>query len=315
MNKNQLLEAKKIKKWKKIVLIVVAFPIMTVSGLIINISADNAHQMVTNPLEERGQLTRSPADYGIAYQDIKLLTEDGLTLAAWYVPSQNGAAVIAIHGYKSNRESMLEEADMLFRHGYGVLLFDMRSHGESEGEVLRFGVDEMQDFEAAYQYLLTRPEVDRDRIGLMGNSNGAAMSILYAAQNPAIKALVAQSAYASLQDEIATGVEYFGGVPAFPFAPLIQFFAEREVDIRAKDIAPIAVIDQISPRPILILQGGADEAIPTDSGQRLYDAAEPPKELWFEPSVGHTDFDTDFPVVFEARLIAFFDRYLLGLVE
>ena len=304
-----------MKKWKKIVLIAIGVLAMGVSGVILNISADTAHDMVTNPIEDRDPLTESPADYGIAYEDIELLTEDGVRLAAWYVPSQNGAAVIAIHGYKSNRESMLEETDMLFRHGYGVLLFDMRSHGESEGEVLRFGVDELQDFEAAYQYLLTRPDVDSDRIGLIGNSNGAAMSILYAAQNPGIKALVAHSAYASLQDEIATGVEQFGGVPAFPFAPLIQFFAEREVDIRAKDIAPIAVIDQISPRPILILQGGADQYIPTDSGQRLYDAARMPKELWFDPLVGHTDFDSDYPIEFEARIIAFFDQYLLGIVE
>ncbi|MEK6256274.1 MAG: alpha/beta hydrolase [Chloroflexota bacterium] len=304
-----------MKKWKRIVIITIVVLALVASGMILNISADKAHEMVTNPLEERDPITRSPADYGIAFEEITLLTEDGLSLAAWYIPSQNGAAVIAVHGYKSNRESLLEETDMLHRHGYGVLLFDMRSHGESEGEILRFGVDELQDFEAAYQYLLTRVDVDPARIGLIGSSNGGAMSILYTAQNPEIKALVAHSAYVSLQDEIATGVEHFGGVPAFPFAPLIQFFAEREVDIRAKDIAPIAVIDQISPRPILILQGGADVAIPTDSGQRLYDEAEMPKELWFEPSVGHTDFDDDLPGDFEARIIAFFDKFLLGEAE
>ena len=84
----------------------------------------------------------------------------------------------------------------------------------------KFGVDEVQDFEAAFQFLISRPEVDSERIGLIGNSNGGAISILYAAQNPRIKAVVTHSAYATLQDQIAKGVEELAGLPAFPFASL-----------------------------------------------------------------------------------------------
>lgn len=293
-----------------LVTIFVAVPIV-----VLDLSATAAHHMITNPIEGRVSPLRTPAEYDIEYETLELQTEDGLRLAAWYIPSKNGAVVIAVHGYKSNRESMLGETDMLVRHGFGVLLFDSRAHGDSDGETIRFGAVEMYDFEAAYQYLLTRPDVDPNRIGLIGSSNGGAMSILYAAQNPGIKALVTDSAYAALEDEIAIGVAVYTILPAFPFAPFVQYFAEREAGFSAKDISPVAVISQISPNATLIVQGGKDDTIPVESGQQLYDAAGMPKKLWFVPSANHTSIDADYPLEYENRIISFFNRYLLEIVE
>ena len=59
------------------------------------------------------------------------------------------------------------------------------------------------------------------------------------------------------------------------------------------------------------MQGGADVVISATSGQRLYDAAGEPKELWFEPDLGHVDFDSEMADEFERRVIGFFDHYLL----
>ena len=307
---------KKAKKTHRLIIFTIVVTIfVAVPYVILDLSATAAHYMITNPIEGRVSPRRNPAEYGIDYETIELKTEDGMRLAAWYIPSKNGAAVIAVHGYKSNRESMVEETDMLARHGYGVLLFDSRAHGDSEGEMIRFGAVEMYDFEAAYQYLLTLPDVNPNKIGLIGSSNGGAMSILYAAQNPGISAVVVDSAYASLQDEIAVGISVYTILPAFPFTPFVQFFAEREAGFHAWDISPVAVISKISPRPILIIQGGKDDNIPVGSGQQLFDAAKIPKELWFIPSARHTTADADFPLEYEARIIAFFDRYLLNVVD
>lgn len=304
-----------MKKRKQIIFAVINLVLLLSLGLVLKISFQAAHFMITNPIDERQMITQSPLDHGLAYSDITLQTRDGLRLAAWYIPSQNGAAVILAHGYKSNRISMLEETNMLARHGYGVLLFDSRAHGESEGETIRFGAVEMADFEAAYQFLLAQPAVDPTRIGLLGSSNGGAMSILYAAQNPGIAALVADSAYASLEDEIAIGVQVYANLPAMPFAPIVRMFAELEANISAQDISPIAVIAAISPRPILIIQGGEDGNIPVESGQQLFDAALFPKELWYVPLSRHTTIDTDYPDEYEDRIISFFDQYLLGAVD
>ncbi len=77
-------------------------------------------------------------------------------------------------------------------------------------------------------------------------------------------------------------------------------------------MAPINHIAEISPRPVFLMQGGSDTTIPTDSGQRLYDAAREPKELWFDPELGHVQFDAKRPEEYERRVIEFFDKYLLS---
>jgi len=93
---------------------------------------------------------------------------------------------------------------------------------------------------------------------------------------------------------------------------MIRFFAEREAGFNAGEVAAIAHIGEISSRPVFLLQGGADTTVPPNSGQKLYDAAGEPRELWFDPKLGHVEFDTKRADEYEARVVAFFDRYLLG---
>ena len=259
------------------------------------IASQQADQLIYHPLDERSPLEESPADYDLEYKDVPLTSSDGLDLAAWYIPSQNGAAVIAQHGYLSDRSGMLPEADMLVRHGYGVIMVDLRAHGNSDGDLITFGKKEVLDVEAAYEYLLTRPEVDPDRIGALGSSMGASIVLLHTAQNPEIKAVVADSAFSSMRDTVETSIAFFTGLPPFPFAPMIVFFAERKTGFSIDDVAAVDHIGAISPRPVFLMQGGTDTVISTDSGQRLYDAAGEPKELWFDPELGHVQFVAEKP--------------------
>jgi fermentation-respiration switch protein FrsA (DUF1100 family) len=216
------------------------------------------------------------------------------------------------HGYKANRDEMLNEAAMMYQHGYGVLITSIRAHDYSDGETITFGKNEIQDIDAWYKYLVARTDIDPEKIGILGNSFGGMLAIEYAAQNQNIKAVVADSAFSSLNDTVATSVKFFTGLPEFPFVPLIVFWAERETGFKAADIDATKWIAQISPRPVFLMQGGADIVISASSGQRLYDAAREPKILWYEPALGHVGFDSQMAVEFEARLAAFFDQYLLG---
>jgi fermentation-respiration switch protein FrsA (DUF1100 family) len=301
-----------VKRWQKVAVGVVGLILVVLFAGLMIVSRSEALDLVTHSMDERDPIDQTPADFGLAYDDVTVTTPDGLKLVGWYVPSQNGAAIMAQHGYTSDRIELLEEAAMLNKHGYGVLLTTVRAHDLSEGELISFGFYEMQDLEAWYQHLLTRGDVDPDRIGLLGNSMGGSLVIQYAVQNKDIRATVAHSAFSSLDDTVATSIEYFTDLPAFPFAPAIVFWAEQEVGFNSSEVSAKTWISNLSPRPVLLLHGGADTVISAESGQLLYDAAGEPKELWFEPELGHTEFDTSLPEQYEMRVVGFFDRYLLG---
>ncbi|MBN2004765.1 MAG: alpha/beta hydrolase [Anaerolineae bacterium] len=301
-----------MKLWRRILLTLIAVVLVAAVGALLWITRSQAHGLVTHPMDERPPLAKTPADYGLPYEEVSVTTADGLKLVGWYIPSQNGALVMAQHGYKVNRTDLLPEAEMLYKSGYGVLLMSIRAHDLSDGEYITLGYKEMQDLDAWYQYVLTRDDVDPECIGIIGNSMGGALAIQYASQNKNIKAVVAHSAFATFDDTIATTLKFYTGLPPFPFVPMILFWANQETHQDFTKARAVDWIGDISPRPVFLLQGGADQQISPNSGQMLYDAAGEPKELWFDPELGHTEFTEKRTEEFETRLIAFYDKYLLG---
>ena len=299
-----------MKPWHKRLLIAVASLSLLAAGRLLGVAWQQADKLLTNPLATRRLPQRSPADFGLPYREISLLSADGLRLVAWYVPGRNGALVIAQHGYKSQRGEMLQQAAILARHGYGVLLPALRSHDRSEGELITFGLKEVDDLEAWFRYGQHLPGVAADRVGLLGNSLGGVLAIELAARNPSVKAVVAHSAFSSLTDTIDISVTHYTGLRPFPFASLIRFWAEQRLGMSIAAVDAKRWIGRISPRPVLILQGGADSNIAVNSGALLYAAAGEPKTLWYEPALGHVAFDQDLPAVYERRVVAFFDCYL-----
>jgi fermentation-respiration switch protein FrsA (DUF1100 family) len=271
-----------------------------------------AHRLITNPISTRSLPGARPIDYGLVYEDVAVTTPDGLRLAGWYVAPRNGVLILLQHGYKSHRGEMLNEAAMLARHGYGSLLMSVRAHDMSDGELITFGQREMLDLQAWFDLARRRPDAGAVRFGMIGNSLGGSLAIQFAATHPEIAAVVANSAFSSLRDTVDTSVRYFTGLPPFPFAPLITFWAEREGQFRTDDVDATRWIGRLSPRPVLLMQGGQDIVISRDSGRRLYEAAREPKFLWFDAALGHTKFDTVRPEEYEQRVVGLFDRYLLN---
>jgi len=269
-----------------------------------------AHELMTNPINLRRMSTDTPAAYQLAYEDVSVTTSDGLKLVGWYLPSKNGAALIVQHGYKDSRDLMLKVSALFNQHGYGVLIDAVRAHDGSEGELITFGHNEMKDLDAFYRYLAARPDVDPNRIGMFGVSMGGSLTIQYAAENPAVRAVAVDCAFSSMTDTVATSVTFFTGLPAFPFAPMILFWSERLGGFRAQDIDAKLWIGRISPRPVLLMQGGADVVVSPESGRKLYEAAREPKELWFDPALGHVQFFAKHADEFERRVVGFYDHYL-----
>lgn len=296
--------------WRRMVAAVLLLALAGVSGAVGWRTRVEAHRLISNPIETRRLPDRAPIDFGVIYDDVAITTDDGLRLTAWSIPSQNGALVIAQHGYKSSRGEMLNEAAMLHKHGYGVLIPALRAHDMSDGSIISFGGREVGDLQRWVDFAASLPEVDPGRIGMLGNSLGGALVIEAAARTPSVRAVATNAAFSSLSDTLDTSVRFFTGMPPFPFAPLIAFWAEQATGIRVSDVDATRSIGRISPRPVLLMQGGADEVISTTSGQRLYDAAGQPKSLWFDEQVGHARFDTARPAEYERRVIGLFDAAL-----
>jgi fermentation-respiration switch protein FrsA (DUF1100 family) len=299
-----------MKRWLRIAGAAAAIAAIAALVSLSVVTRRRAHELITNPVGTRNVPIRTPAAEGLPYDDVTVTTADGLRLAGWYVPSATGAVVIALHGYKGSRGEMLNEAAMLHAHGYGVLLSSFRAHDRSDGDLITFGLKEMQDMDAWFGWLTSRPDVDPGRVGMLGNSLGGTLAIAYAADHATVRAVVANSAFSSLDDTIETSIRFFTGLPPFPFAPMIVFWAEREAGFSADAVDAKRWIGRLSPRPILLMQGGKDSVISRESGQRLYDAAGEPRELWFDPDIRHTGFDTARAAEYERRVIAFFDRHL-----
>ncbi len=292
----------------------IAFPILVLllvgAGIVAYRTRAEATRLLTNPPKTRMRPAQTPRNFGMPYDTVTVTTSDGLKLVGWWVPSRNGAAIIAQHGYKASRGEMLNEAAMLYRRGFGVLLSTMRGHDQSEGERITLGRLEMDDFAAWFRFVTTQPGVDARRVGILGNSLGGTLAIQFAAQTREVAAVVAQSPFSSLSDTLETSIRFFTGLPTFPFAPMIAFWAERQAGVRIEDVDATRWIARLSPRPVFLLQGGADVVVSAASGQRLYDAAGEPKELWFDPKVGHSAFDGVRASEYERRVGGFFDRYL-----
>jgi hypothetical protein len=264
--------------------------------------------LTTNPVSTHKVSKRTPADEHMAFVDAGVTTPDGLKLVGWYVPGTNGAAIIFVHGYKNDRASMLGAAAMYHKHGYGALIIALRGHDRSDGDRITFGHFELQDVDAWYRFVSQQPNVDPKRIAILGVSMGGAISIQYAAKNPAIAALVADSAFSSMDDTIATSVRHFTGLPPFPFASLIGFWIREGTGLTREEADAKTAITKISPRPVFLMQGGADTTISPDSGQLLYDAAREPKELWFDPALDHAKFFDQRRDEYERRVVGFMDR-------
>ena len=258
---------------------------------------------------ERKPNTQSPADFGIVdYENVTFSTSDNITLKGWYIAPKNNAIVVFVHGHRSNRSQYLRYLEMVYAQGYGALLFDLRNHGESGGTLTTLGLKETEDAENAVRFALSR--VPNAHIALYGHSMGAGVSLLAAAETPEVDAVIVESPFTSLEDNINDGVRELTGLPPFPFAPLVVFFAEWQVGNGLRTVRPIDAIGKISPRPVLLVHGEKDLVFSANNSRKLFAAAKEPKELYIIPDVGHAGFLDAKPNRFPKTVLTFLDTYL-----
>jgi MYXO-CTERM domain-containing protein len=244
------------------------------------------------------------ADLGAAYEDVEFTTSDGLRLQGWFVPSRNGATVIVFPG----RSGPQKQARMLVRHGYGVLLFDRRGEGASEGDPNAFGWNGERDLDAAAAYLRGRTDVDPQRIGGIGLSVGGEMLIHAAAHSDAFKAVVSEGASGqSIRDGLANGdtLDAFLGGGAVSLATAVFTNVLPPPSLKSE-------VSKIAPNGVFLVYGEKGQnGTETKPNKGFYAAAGNPKKIWEVPGSQHIAGITTRPQEYELRVVAFFDRALL----
>ena len=247
-------------------------------------------------------------------QRVTFPSREGTQRVGWFVPGSNGATVVLLHGYRCDKREMLPHASFLHDAGYSVLLFDFRNRGESAGDAVTLGYYERQDALGAVDYLKTRGDVDAKRIGVLGVSMGGATAVLAAAVGPDLRAVVTESAFRTADSSIEEAFTHFIHLPRFPYAPITTQIIQWRLGVKTSAVSPQRDIARISPRPVFIIHGLADETISPDNARDLYAAAGQPKELWLVPGSGHAHAVDVAHDEYVRRVTRFFDNNL-GVVK
>ena len=228
-------------------------------------------------------------------------------LRGWYVEHEapRGCVILA-HASRKDRRAMLGRARFLHDAGYGVMLYDARAHGESDGGAT-FGYLEAHDARAAVTEIRRRCSA---AIGYIGVSLGGAAAVLGAAPI-GVSAVVLEAVYGRLQDAIANRIELYVGSLGRPLTPLLLWQVEPRLGFDPYQLNPLDRIAEIG-APLLLIAGTADQRTRRRESRLLFDRARPPKELWLIDDAAHVDFHRYAGEEYERRILEFLGQYLGG---
>lgn len=289
-----------------------------VAGLLTAYVAASAYMAYSLTRVKRVPVRLTPKQAGLSYENVAFSSRaDPIRLKGWYIPHDNPTGwIILVHGEQGNRADSPVNAMGLIRDlhqaGFGLLMFDLRSHGESEGEGTSLGYFERRDLEGAIDFLLSR-DVPKDRIGLLGFGLGASLAIMVAREESGLAGVVADSAFARLSDLVRRGRTPSRGYPTF-FMPGLFVLSRLLYGSDIGKVKPVEAVKEIS-FPVFFVHGMEDTVIPFSHSRQLWQASpNPDSQLWLIPGVGHLRAYTTFPQQYVNRIATYF-RQAVGAVR
>ena len=222
---------------------------------------------------ERIVETRTPADAGMHHEDVRIATENGKSIFGWFVPlnqETKGPAVVLLHGWGGNAETLLPLALPLNKAGFAVLMMDSRCHGRSDEDSFSSMPRFAEDLGHAIDWLKCRENIDPSRVAVVGHSVGAAACLLSASRRADIAAVVSIAAFTH---PVAMMRRWFAGkrIPYIPFGWLMLRYVEWVIGHRFDAIAPINTIRRVR-CPTLLVHGGEDTIVPVSEAQAIHAA-------------------------------------------
>jgi uncharacterized protein len=227
----------------------------------------------------------TPSQLGYAYQDVSFRDHAGLTLRGWWIPGSAHRTVVMVHGWTSSRAEPMNKAGYLIDAGYNVLVFDLRGHGQSDGDYTTLGLTEPDDVASAVAFARSR---DPGPIALLGYSMGGALSVETGARDADVTAVIEDSGYGSLANVFRAGFQRETGLPAMPFGLPLVAIGQVDLHVQLSAVRPVLDAARLH-KPLLAIVGTADRVVPPSEGFDIFRAAAGPKQLLVVPGAGHVD--------------------------
>ncbi|MCT3048686.1 alpha/beta hydrolase [Leuconostoc mesenteroides] len=239
-------------------------------------------------------------------------TSDNLKLIAWYVPAEKktGKTAILAHGWHNNKTTMAIYGELFHELGYNVLIPDNRAHGDSQGEMIGYGWLDRRDYIGWLNQILENNGQKSD-IVMYGMSMGAATVLSTSGENDLpnqVKAIIADSSYTSVIEEIKHEAGDMYGLPWFPLVNVVSGISKVRAGYSYEEASPLRQVEK-NTRPTFFIQGGADTFVPTKMVYPLYNASRGPKQLWITKGSKHVQSFHDYPVAYRSKIKAFLEKY------
>ena len=248
----------------------------------------------------------APSARGWAYENVAFKDSAGLTLRGWWIPGTNHKTIVMVHGWTSSRQEPMGRSGYLHDAGYNLLLFDLRGHGQSDGNYTTIGWLEPDDVRAAVSYARQR---DSGPIALLGYSMGASTVVEEAARDPRVSAVIEDSGFDTLANVFGVYFQRMTMLPSVPFDQLVIALGQLDLHFKISAVRPVDAARRLH-TPVLAIIGSADRTVPPAEGMDLFHAFAGPKQLLVIPGAGHVGgYATDRPV-YERTVLSFLSQRL-----
>lgn len=276
--------------------------------IILLVSIDRAVFSVITETAPAPSKVTIPSDLGFEITEVTFESEDGIQLAGWYTPSQNGTTIILLHGYGGNRTGMIWHAQQLTNADYGVLMYDERASGESTGEYRSYGWEDHRDVKATAEFI--HSQNPNEHIGAVGCSTGASIVVYSAALYPEIEAAWGDGNSSVRAQDLPT--------PTNPLMAIIignNYLIDWLYTVKLGIEEPVPLTDilpNIAPRPIMFVGGGREQPLLGSEGElytlRYAELAGVNAQAWVIDEATHCDGPFLRPDEYSQKMVKFFDE-------
>ncbi len=251
----------------------------------------------------------TPWEFQADFEEVDLVTADGVAFGAWFFRQLGSPQTVVVSGgHKGQRQALLGIAVTLWRKGFNVVVYSYRGMPGSDRATITMGAREVLELQAAIAF--ARKRVKRARIGLLGYSMGAVVSLLGGAGDPGVEALVLDSPFSDLGQVLRENIRRRLHLPGAPFVAVVSLWLRLRTGSSVSDSSPSAVLSSLEPRPLFFIHGGADEITAVRHSRRLYDAYRGPREIWVVQGAPHTGAYFADRSLYSERVAGFFARHL-----